>query len=220
MAFWSVGLAVAEDAATAAKLSDQEKAAIGSILDSLTTRTGTELKDSIVHDIDGLSNNGKSAESVVSAVKMGAGPKLPQFQDILVSKCLGTGGKGYCRLAALPAPQTQSSDITTSSTGGGAGGGDGGGGAGGGGGSQTNFGRNSQNYLTSANPLFGNDQQFSFNAASFPTTATSTTALISTGSSIQTIAAPGPQAGAGLGSALLFAGGWLLARLNRSKQTV
>ena len=82
MAFWGVRLAMAQDALGPAQLSDQEKAAIGSILDHLMTKSGADLKDSIVHDIDGLPNSGKSTQSVVGAVKMGAGPKLSVFQDI------------------------------------------------------------------------------------------------------------------------------------------
>jgi hypothetical protein len=205
MAFWGVRLALAQ-APGPANLSDPEKAAIGSILDLLTTKAGADLKDSIVHEIDGLPNSGKSAESVVGAVKMGAGPKLSVFQDILVSKCLGAGG-GYCRLAALPAPQPPNSSIQTSSTGAGASGG--GGGSGFGGSSQTSFRHNGQNYLAS-NLLSGNnsDQQFSVAASSFGASPF----FVSTGSSAPTIATPGPQAGAGLGSALVLAVIWLLAK--------
>lgn len=210
MAFWGVGLALAQTP-DPANLSDQEKAAIGSILDLLTTKSGADLTDSIVHEIDGLPTGGKSAELVVGAVKMGAGPKLSVFQDILVSKCLGAGG-GYCHLAALRGAQPPSS-VQTSSTGAGANGG--GGGSGFGGSSQTSFGHNGQSYLTSS-LLSGNnpDQQFSVAASS----SGATPFFASTGSSGPTIAAPGPQAGAGLGSALVLAAIWLLAKPGWSKK--
>lgn len=216
----AVGAALAQTVTQPGALSDQQKAAIGVILDSLTTKAGQDLKNSVLREIDGFSNDPKGADSIVSAVKMGAGPKLPIFQDILVSQCLIPGGRGYCRLAAVPAPQTESSNIQTSATGaaggggGGAGGGAGGGGAGGGG-PQTNYGHNTQNNGP-GNPLgiTSSPQQFSFSRSSFGgSSGLSTAAAVRT-----TLATPGPQAGAGLVSALLTVASLLWARRS-SKRT-
>jgi hypothetical protein len=198
------GAALAQGVTPPNALSDQEKSAVGAILDSLTTKSGDDLKNSVVRELDGVSNNPKGAESVVTAVKIGAGPKLPVFQDILVSKCLGAGG-AYCRMAALPGPQTESSDIQTSSTGaaggGGGGGATGGAGGGGSGGPQTNFSHNSQTYAGLGASLSFNSspQQFSFTGPSVSSSSSGTVVSSVTPS----LAAPGPQAGAGLVSTLL-----------------
>lgn len=193
------GQTQAQNAGDPADLSAREKSAIGSILDSLTTKSGSDLESSIVKDIDGL-GDARSAEAVVRAVKLGAGQKLQKLEGILVSRCLGVGGSGYCKLAALQVPNQDRNSIKTSSTSAGEGGAGGGGGYGGG--AQSNFNHNYANPSYASGPVNSSDTQSNQNLGrfnpGFSTLAYSATRRAAATRTVTTVAVPGPQAGTGL----------------------
>lgn len=216
------GSARTEDAHSPASLSDKERAAVGAILDGLTTSAGENLKQIIFNSIDGLGDP-TSAETVVRAVEIGAGGKLQTFESALVSKCLG-GGTGYCKLAALRPPSDNTS-INTAATSGDGGGAGSTAGDGAGGGPQVNFNRGSAAVTTATGPRRFADStaanqalgQFAGSSTTY-SPSRSVTTRTPVGSSLATfstptfsnptpggsLAVPGPVAGAGLPAITIF----------------
>ncbi|PPQ36630.1 hypothetical protein CKO16_17385, partial [Rhodoblastus acidophilus] len=94
--------------------------AVGSILDSLNNKSGDALKGAVLQELNGaIATDPNSAETIVKAVKAGAGPNLPVFQGVLVGLCIQ--GALSCRLPAL-APEIPTGAVS-SGGGGGSGGG-------------------------------------------------------------------------------------------------
>jgi len=217
------GSAFAQNGATgnAARsgLTQQDGSAVSAILDALVTQQEEMLRLSVA---SALNASGVDPQAVVGAVKIAAGPKLSVFQAVLTRACIG-GQSGYCRLAALPAPASNS-DIRTAATGAG-------GGAGGGGGGQgspqlnqghTYFIPSSQASASAPaqNPIFN------LNLFQTPTPTATTVVYTLAGASptggstpagaLPTVAtAPGPVAGASLPA--ILAACWALWRQRRRK---
>jgi hypothetical protein len=190
-------------------LSSAEKAAVGTILDSLTTKAGDLLREDVLHQIDGLAGGTPSTLAVVGAVKMGAGAKLPVFQSILVSRCLAGGGQAYCRLAALPGPQSESNGVQTAAVGAS---GDSGGLSSGFGGGQSNQGHNSDSGSSNSRSVFSGEA-FQFPSLGNLSAGSNTgrrrffafAAPDPLASPVVAVAVPAPTAGSGL-----LAGGVLI----------
>jgi hypothetical protein len=222
-ALFCVKEAQAQNANGPSALSDSERSAIGSILDNLATKAGPDLEQRVILDIDKL-GGAKSAETVVSAVKLGAGAKLKIFESILIGKCMAAGGASYCKLAALQPPNAKSNSIKTaaSSNGGDGGGGEAGGGFGGG--AQTNFNHSSSRASSEPAYFSGNtpsDQNFAAFNARFGTYAYASVSGRSNsvgGGAQGIVTVPGPQVGTGLpfvGIAGVLA--WYLGRQQRRR---
>lgn len=163
-------------------LSDRERSTVEAIMDGLSTQTGAALAQTIINDIDGLAD-AHSAKAVVRAVKIDAGAKLQTFENILIAKCMSSGG--YCILAALQVPELRRKRIRTDD-------GDSGGGGGGDSGSGGGFGGSPQPNLDGASGNGG----FGIGAAGQDFTGQSSSG--SRHSSDRVLSAPGPVAGSGL----------------------
>ena len=180
-------------------LSLVDRTTIAAILDALALTNGDTLVRTVVSALD---TPGIDPQSVTRSVKTAAGSNLAKFQSILVRTCLD-GGKMYCKLAAVQAPESQDSDVATAATDSE----DGAGGSGGGFGGTPQMSDGRYMGVGSGGSLFrtaGSDQNFQNFGQSFgshdgsggvggPTAAGPSTPVVST---------PSPVAGAGLPSAL------------------
>lgn len=203
--------AYAQAPAGAAALTDEEKAAVATMLDSIGTKRGDDLRQSLSGTLQGLSNAGRNPRAVMTVVKMGAGTQLGTLNQALADLCLngGAGGRMYCQLAALQA-SAEVSDVQTAAT-------EGAPAAPAantvGGAPITNSGSNNGASTTTTTPsLFLSTTPTTFSTPTFTFTSRITQPTITP------TPAPGPVAGAGIPAAALVVG-WLWARAHRKARS-
>jgi hypothetical protein len=197
----------AQEGFSPANLTNLEKAVVGSILDSLGTKTGEDLKADVSHEIDLVRAAGKSGDAVVMAVKSGSGAKLPLFRSILVDLCVHGGSRDYCKLASLQDPPTENDQLHPAASAGGAGG------EGFGGGPQATGGRNLGSWASTSVTALGGSQVFSFQVTSSPPSGLGSD--FGTSATSTTVAVPGPIVGTGLPALVFFF--WLRRRWKSSR---
>lgn len=202
-------MAFAQATGGVASMSDAEKAAVATMLDSVGTKQGEELRQSLAGTVRQLSESGGNPRSVMTAVKVGAGNRLPVLDQALTDLCLsgGAGGRIYCQLAALQAPTSTEGDTQTAAT------------QGAPGAPAANapgtIGGSGQGSSGSNNGPTPSVSQ-SILPTTIPTTFSPTSYIPPTVSGAPTpTPVPGPVAGAGLVSGSVLAFGWLLRTTRR-----
>ncbi len=202
-------MAFAQATGGVASMSDAEKAAVATMLDSVGTKQGEELRQSLAGSVRQLSESGGNPRSVMTAVKVGAGNRLPVLDQALTDLCLsgGAGGRIYCQLAALQAPTSTEGDTQTAATQGAPGAPAANAPGTIGGSAQGNSGSNNGGTPSIARSILPN---------TIPSTFTPTTFTPTTFTPVPTpTPVPGPVAGAGLVSGSVLAFGWLLSAARR-----